>query len=212
MPSDISGIVQVGLGRGFIVEGSSERFVVTAGHCLPRLPQCCSFSSTEDNTYRNLIGRLGSECSAWAECLFVDPIADIALLASPDNQLFRDQAEVFGALVGDAIPFDIASSIDWPQSEGPAKLLSLDNSWSPCKLIVVSRALWIDGAVGGIAGGMSGSPIIDDDGAAVGVVCVSAGPSDESQEIRTEGGPNPSLSCCLPGWILGELRARAQTQ
>jgi hypothetical protein len=33
-----SGVIAVGHGRGFVVEGAGERLVITAAHCLPSLP------------------------------------------------------------------------------------------------------------------------------------------------------------------------------
>jgi hypothetical protein len=45
-------------------------------------------------------------------------------------------------------------------------------------------------------GGMSGSPIITQDGAAIGVVSMSSGGSDLDK--HTEGGPNPHLAYHLP--------------
>ena len=47
-----------------------------------------------------------------------------------------------------------------------------------------------------INGGMSGSPIITQDGAAIGVVSMSGGGADHNR--HTEGGPNPHLAYHLP--------------
>ena len=37
-----SGVITVGNGRGFVVEGAGERLVITAAHCLPSLPPALS--------------------------------------------------------------------------------------------------------------------------------------------------------------------------
>jgi hypothetical protein len=42
-------IVMVGEGRGFVVQGEDSRFVISAGHCLPRLPPCISFSDSGEH-------------------------------------------------------------------------------------------------------------------------------------------------------------------
>jgi hypothetical protein len=55
--------------------------------------------------------------------------------------------------------------------------------------------LWITDAAAGIKGGMSGSPIITEDGA-IGVVSISGGGADYDR--YTEGGPNPHLAYHLP--------------
>jgi hypothetical protein len=63
----------------------------------------------------------------------------------------------------------------------------------------MSGPLWITGAAGGIVGGMSGSPILMEDGTAVGVLVCSSG---TDAGMRTESGPNPNLAYHLPGWLL----------
>jgi hypothetical protein len=54
-----------------------------------------------------------------------------------------------------------------------------------------------------IVGGMSGSPILTQDGSAIGVVVTSTGD-------QREGGPNPRLASSLPGWLLGELNLQSK--
>jgi hypothetical protein len=56
--------------------------------------------------------------------------------------------------------------------------------------------LWIEGAAEEIRGGMSGSPILDEEMRAIGVVCVSG---------AFAGGPNPCLVNDLPVWLAREL-------
>ncbi len=46
-----------------------------------------------------------------------------------------------------------------------------------------------------------GSPIIADDGTAIGIVCIGSSIGDAPQ---TSGGPNPRLTHHLPGWLLQE--------
>lgn len=199
------GIIQVGAGRGFVVEGCGNRFVITAGHCLPELPPCYSFSALHERTYRNLIGSLGGASDVWAECLFVDPIADLAVLGCPDGAELNERADAYRDLTGPAAPLPIAAlplaDTQFPPWEGRARLLSLDNRWSQCKLMASHRALWIQDAAEPIVGGMSGSPIMVGD-AAVGVLCVSAGQEGDG---HVAGGPNPFLAAHLPGWLLKEM-------
>jgi hypothetical protein len=98
-------VVRVGDGRGFIIEHcvkvrplprlrnrrlpmrkwAARRLVITAAHCLPKLPPACTTSYTHERTYQNLLGTLGGNATVWAECLFVDPVADIAVLGAPDS-------------------------------------------------------------------------------------------------------------------------------
>src|SRR5215472_8028103 len=80
-----AGVITAGSGRGFVVEGAGERLVITPAHCLPFLPPAQSFFEPKERIFGPLIARLGDEPRAWAVCRFVDPIADIAVLGSPDN-------------------------------------------------------------------------------------------------------------------------------
>src|SRR4029450_4294735 len=50
-------VLRVGGGRGFVVEGADDptRLVITAAHCLPRLPPVCPH--LEDLTYEKLLDR-----------------------------------------------------------------------------------------------------------------------------------------------------------
>jgi hypothetical protein len=77
-----------------------------------------------------------------AECEFVDPVADITVLCSPDNQSLFDEADAYDALVEDddltawmvAAPPLIKPPADWPSNrpvdraigKSPARLVSLD--------------------------------------------------------------------------------------
>ena len=108
-------VVEVSDGRGFIIEYrvqpppptrpkgfqtqppfARHRLVVTAAHCLPNLPPAHAAAFTSDRTYENLLGRLDGEKNlVWAECLFADPVADIAVLGCPDNQELGDQAHAY---------------------------------------------------------------------------------------------------------------------
>src|SRR4051812_5465416 len=72
-------VVRVGDGRGFVVEAGGDRIIITAAHCLPNFPPCASFSYTEERTYADLVGKIGTTPTVWAECYFADPIGDIAV-------------------------------------------------------------------------------------------------------------------------------------
>lgn len=213
MADAAEGVIQVSKGgRGFVVAGKRERFVVTAGHLLPKLPFHGASHSSE-RTFAKLLGPLGGRCGVSAECLYANPIADLAVLASADSQELSEQADAYRALVESVTPLTIADLplnqerikveapavfkesgpvLAPPAWEGSARLLSLDGRWLRCTLWASSRALWIKDAAEPIVGGMSGSPILNDDGAAVGIVCVATG-------------PNPLIALQLPRWLLDEL-------
>ena len=84
--SKLQSVVRVGDGRGFVVELKLGTVVVAAAHCLPILPPAHSASYLEERTYQALLGPLGTQPTVWAECRFVDPVADIAVLGPPDDR------------------------------------------------------------------------------------------------------------------------------
>ena len=103
-------LVRVGDGRGFVVEEKRglclypKRFVVTAVHCLPRIPKPPGRQeSLWEETLPDVLGRLGrARPRIWAECLFIDQVGDIAVLGSPDNQEPGEQAMAHEELVEQA--------------------------------------------------------------------------------------------------------------
>lgn len=202
-------IVKVGDGRGFIIQHRVElprfkgrryfrdhRLIVTAAHCLPYLPPCCGASYGHERTYMDLVGPLdGGKGKIWAECLFVDPVADIALLGGPDGEELFDQARAYEELT------DGGSALQMGKAPRRCQgyLLSLDGKWIRCIVKHHGGPLWIEALSGPIEGGMSGSPILIDNATAIGVVCLGGGEPE---------GPNPRLEHNLPGWLLQTARIR----
>jgi hypothetical protein len=190
-------VLVVGLGRGFVVADKYDpatRFVITAAHCLPFFPPCVSASTLEDRTYKTLLGPLGRDPTVWGECLFVDPVGDIAVLGSPDREALSEQADEYDALVDGLCALPIAAAPE----ESRVLLLSLDGRWFQSPVSHSGGPLWLYGADEEIVGGMSGSPIISDTGSAIGVVCNSGGLNGPSAR---NAGPLPRLDYHLPVWL-----------
>src|SRR4051794_27473695 len=86
IPTSTKFVLGVSEGRGLVVSAAGNHLVITAAHCLPGFPPCYSASGLEDRTYKKLLGPLGTQPSVTAQCLFVDPISDVAVLGCPDTQ------------------------------------------------------------------------------------------------------------------------------
>src|SRR5262249_39731260 len=136
-------VVRVGDGRGFIVEPIAHKdrigcFIVTAAPCLRiddnchlMLPPAHGAPYSEDRTYHKIIPPLNNEPAISVECLFIDPVSDIAVLGPADGELYYDQRTAYEDLVQPVTPILIG---DAPKG-GPALLLSLDGEWHPCDVV-----------------------------------------------------------------------------
>jgi hypothetical protein len=217
-------VVRVGDGRGFVVEVERRRLVITAGHCLPKLPPAAHGHAMERGTYAKLLGSLGAKPRVWCQCLFVDPVSDLAVLGTPDEQELCDQATGYDALVDAALPLTIGSlrfvrrrkvaakvAVPAGLRAGRGAIKFGASYWLPPK---AESAVWLLSLSGewfsaqatstgrwlvvdksaAITGGMSGSPIVAPDGSAVGVVSTNHS--------------GPLLAANLPGWIVAKTGER----
>lgn len=216
-------VVKVGEGRGFIIQqrvklrrprGLSRnihlmpsvpfvdyRLVVTAAHCLPKLPSSHAAAFGSDRTYALLGTSDGSKKNILTECLFVNPVADIAVLGAPDAQVY-EEAPGYDELTGKAPFLRISNARD-----GIGWVLSLDCQWVQTTLDLSpsnsdGRTWWLE--IGPTDNGMSGSPILNDAGRAIGVVAVGAQTVSKGGHRKDHelSGPQPILFQDLPPWLL----------
>ncbi len=221
-------VLKVGDGRGFLIEYrahiqpmafprkrrlrlktfSERRLVVTAAHCLPQLPPAHGAAHYWERTYKGLLGSLdGSKKDVWAECLFVDPVADIAILDCPDEQELDEHADAYHALIDSAPALRIGHV-----RTGCGWVLTLDGHWVRTTLYVFSGMYRTSLSIGPTKPGMSGSPILNEAGRAVGVVTLgeeTVNSTGERQEEERQG-PQAILAHNLPGWLLNAAHPHAR--
>ncbi len=181
-------LVTVGSGgRGFWVGSPDRGLVITAAHCLPHFPPAIGdLAHPHERTYPKIVASFNQERRVWAECLFVDPVSDLAVLGEPDGEEWQAYLE----FASDSEFLTIGSL---EKGETTAWMLSRDFEWFSCTVRSNSKRLSVIEAEGKIEGGMSGSPILSSDGKAIGVVCNGSIGQWNSQ---------PILFKCLPPWIL----------
>jgi hypothetical protein len=188
-------VVVVGDGRGFVVETKhGDRLVFTAAHCLPELPEPHPWA---DRSWR-LLAPLGKKPSVVATCLFVDPVGDIAVLGSPGEQEQYEEAEAYEAFIQAATPLSVGSLQSKMFAEFNGWLLSVDGKWFHCAVDYHEDGpLRTRDNLQRIGGGMSGSPIIADNGVAIGLLSYT-------NDFK-EGGPHPRLDTRLPAFVLNDI-------
>src|SRR4029078_9938177 len=109
-------VITVGAGQGLVIEGERHRLRISAAQSVAFFLPGAPTSHREERTYEALLGPLGGRSTVWTECLFADPIGDIAVLGPPDNQAIGDQADAYKALVDAAVTLPIAAA----PKRGPA--------------------------------------------------------------------------------------------
>jgi hypothetical protein len=183
-------IISVGTGRGFIVQGNSGRYVITAGHCLPPLPACGTAHRRGAGIYQQLLGPIGAQPYVSGECLFADPFYDIAVLGAPRDPT---ECEKYHTFINAATPLPITNAApNWSLAWIP----SLDGRWLSYAVIGDGGRLTTGERVETVAE-MLGSPIVSETGSAIGIVW------DDFEGIYDQF--HTPISDGLPGWLLSEF-------
>src|SRR5438034_2727537 len=95
---------------------------------------------------------------------------------------------------------------------GEAWLFGLDGEWFKCgmELHENSNALWL-GATPKNKAGMSGSPIVTENGDAIGVFVIGTQSRTADGVVTPQkSGPHPVLANHLPGWLARKSRRSRQ--
>ena len=189
----LSAIVSVGGGaRGFVVQPRRERrYVITARHCLRMMPRSSfigAFVGELVHSDHEPLARYDGGPGPWLlpkqritrhqeaefrrgaialQPILIHDTQDIAVLGVPG-----DDTEAYDAFVGSREALVLGPP---PRTTElfHAKLLSLDGAWFDCEAVWHTEhypVVYIKEFAKPLLKGMSGSPIIDDNGRAFGVV------------------------------------------
>jgi hypothetical protein len=186
-------IVQVGqYGRGFMCHQN----IVTVVSCLPRLPAFNPFAPEHSFEFKSILGRLGESPSISATCEFADIISNVAVLREIPLDYGRHQ------LVNWEVSYRIGEPRKPRVAGGPVHqdvwILSPEATWIKCRAENSGLGIHISNVPFELDRQSSGSPIVDEEGTAIGIVCAPV-----RQGLRYAwGDPHPVTSWCLPGWLV----------
>jgi S1-C subfamily serine protease len=182
-------------GRGVLVPGG---FILTAAHCI-----------AWDGTGGMALGndyfqhaKAADGRKLLLDVLAVEPVADIALLGSPDNQRLWKQAEAYEQFVADTRPVRLFRGEWKPLEKSRVFVFHKDRRWGIATAATYtpdSRVVILD-PDRPIRGGASGGPVISRSGELVTVV-------SQSGESGGDEGAGPMILHTLPVWAAEMLAA-----
>jgi S1-C subfamily serine protease len=182
-------------GRGFLVHGG---YVLTAAHCVPWSGE--GEMALGDRFLVTIIAADGSRLKG--QVLAVEPVSDIAVIASPDGQDLPTEADAFSKFV-DSTEALILCKDEFLFGEGfPIRIFTHEEQWISGK-----ASQWRENAptlfletTPTVSGGTSGSAVVNDRGEVVGVVSTASDSDDGSNDNANDGTcarPCQSLSVWL---------------
>jgi hypothetical protein len=191
-------------GRGVLVSGG---FIATAMHCFGW-----------DGTAGWVLGDHHPVLIETPDCQFrlgpwfADAVSDMAVLGPLDNQVFPEDEDTFERWRERTSPVALSPWTPSPRSlmrsepeSLPVQLLSLEREWFGGSLDYWGTSPFPQAAaltaVRSIEAGMSGGPVVDQQGQLVGVV-----------SWGNKEGSIPLATMTLPGWILGRIKAASSTE
>ena len=148
-----------------------------------------------------LLGRLGETLTVEASCEFADPFSNIAIVSGFSEGYRRlDHWEHRLPIHAPERP-----SIAGAGREQFAWILSIGCKWIKCTVRTnYDQLTFLDDSLE-IDGGMSGSPILNEDGGAFGIIVVPAKKKDRDEWA----GHHQVLIRCLPGRMIGSISSLA---
>jgi len=194
-------VVKVGDGRGFVIEQRvrvskptmfvERRLIVTAAHCLPNLPPRHPGSYAGERTFAKLLASLDDKKKTSGP----SARSSIPLRTLPCSR----ESDAYFDLVNDAPVLRIGTA-----RSGPGWVLSLQNQWVPIRTELGSGpwGAWLE--IDAVYPGMSGSPILNDSGRAIGVITMGQELENLENGTRTNERAfgQAVLMCDLPARFL----------
>jgi hypothetical protein len=109
-------VIRVDDGRGFVVNDDRNRVIITTAHCLPNLPPIHGAAFPDELIFADILGPLGEEPTVACAVFFADPVAEIAVLGTLDDQELREQVELQNSIMRRSMPSSRSRLSDWSLS------------------------------------------------------------------------------------------------
>lgn len=179
-------------GKGILVPGG---LIITAAHCIDF--KCDGGMVLGDHYVEDIKTIHGTIKGApWS----VEPLSDIAVVGSLDDQSFPDDAITYSNICMKLKPVPLCQDEFEDSGSFPVWIYTHTGIWlngTAKQCFVDSHMLWVE-TKEQIEGGTSGSPIVNDSGELVGIVSNSS--------IIIQAGPcighHPRPHLTLPPWVL----------
>jgi hypothetical protein len=183
-------------GQGVLVPGP---FILTAAHCITYT--ISGGMVLGDHIIEKVTSRDGTVLKVGP--LAVEPVSDIAVLGSLDNQTFYKEAQAFEAFCAATPPVPVAMDVFEVAVPTPAFVLSHKGHWinaaaTAYRPELASLCMEADEQ---IEGGTSGGPVVTAAGRLLGVV------SHSSETGGACDGLIPRASMALPAWVIKGILA-----
>ena len=139
--------------------------------------------------------------------LFVDPVADIAVLCGLDEQSFYKESEAFDEFCDATEPLSLSEAKAETFEKFPIRVLSHRGHFLSGEAMFCNpkrSSVWIE-THGDIEAGTSGGPVVDESGKLIGVVSHAC--HTEPPRAICDGSIAFALRC-LPIWLIEELRTQ----
>lgn len=182
-------------GQGVLVGGG---LILTAAHCIDF--ECKGGMALGDYFIEDIRTTKGKLKAA---PLAVEPVSDIAVLGSLDQQVLFREAEKFENFCEKVKPISLCLDDFEPFKDFPVYIYTHRGKWVTARAhqsYKMANTLWIE-AEDPIKDGTSGGPIINESGALVGIVSSFSIPKGRMKS----NGPSPRPHLCLPVWTCSRI-------
>jgi len=183
-------------GQGVLVEGG---FILTAAHCI----DCnCEGDMTMDEYIIEEIETINGNLKI--QPFAVEPVKDIAVLGSLDDQAFNKEATQFEKYCDNIKPIPLCTNnFELDEKKFVSYIFTHKKSWVKATTIYIPTRLDMY-TEEPIESGTSGSPIVNEKGELIGIVSQS---KIDSPELETgeyfSHGSHPNMT--LPVWVLKKI-------